>query len=117
MLSKKLLETIYPNTERYTYRIVSGNVEAVDHNWQGIIGTINIYEVAHKCKEWAWDKGYIISSGRTTSNDFCTSVFKVMTIDPYSKELTQTWGVTEPEAIFTACEWILKQGELDEQRL
>ena len=68
---------------------------------------VNIYEFAHKCKEWALSKGYIINSGATTSNDWSSTIYKVIKENPYIKELSHTWEQSEPEAIFKACEWIL----------
>ncbi len=109
MISKKLLEAVCPNTERYTYRIVFGNVEAIDHEWQGMIGTVNIYEVAHKCKEWASYKNIGLASYVEQYPDgACNLVWKQESIKKLFK------AETEPEAIFKACEWILKQGEEDE---
>lgn len=69
--------------------------------------SINIYELAHKCKEWALSKGYIINSGATTSNDWSSTIYKVIKENPYIKELSHTWGQSENEAIFRACQWIL----------
>ena len=85
----------------------------------GTTTAINIYELAHKCKELAWRHGYNIL------------------IDCYNKELTEfeayviqdnisnddKWvnnshilyhieAKTEPEAIFKACEWIFKRKEI-----
>ena len=70
--------------------------------------SINIYEFAHKCKEWAYVQGYIINSGRTTSNDWATTVYKVLEFNPYIKEVYHTWEIIEPEAIFKATEWVLR---------
>jgi len=79
---------------------------------------INIYELAHKCKEWAWRTENVrLETGRmyglTTEAHNCR-------IDVYSghkfyfngryKDFTAN---TEPEAIFKACEWILKQNKGD----
>lgn len=62
---------------------------------------INIYELAHKCKEWAWDNGWIVKSG-TTKSGFDCEVWGY-TFDK-RKRLD---GESEPEAIFKACQWIL----------
>ena len=35
----------------------------------------NIYELAHKCKEWALSKGYILMSSPRTSTSFATCEF------------------------------------------
>lgn len=69
---------------------------------------INIYELAHKCKEWAKLKHFIdIDShcdcarwgAKATSHNGRPSVF-------YEQVFI---GSTEPEAIFKACECILSQ--------
>lgn len=68
-------------------------------------GEINIYELAHKCKEWAKLKYFIdIDShsgcarwgAEAVSHNGRPSVF-------YEQVFI---GRTEPEAIFKACEWI-----------
>ena len=71
---------------------------------------INIHELAHKCKEWAWSLTY----GRNVQT-YRTPTYIVCEI--YDKDhpvrLTRTTANTEPETIFKACEWILKQKELN----
>ena len=68
---------------------------------------INIYELAHKCKEWVYKNGYVIQSGRDvlTESQFIARVMK--------KSLVQYDGIaqSEPEAIFKACQWIMEQKE------
>ena len=75
--------------------------------------SINIYELAHKCKEWAWEKHslmlfqtqyfpkvyYGVKDLKTPMEDF---ISKVPQCDRFSAD-------TEPEAIFKACEHILKE--------
>ena len=74
----------------------------------GIYEDINIYEFAFKCKEWAKLKYFIdIDShcdcarwgAEATSHNGRPSVF-------YEQVFI---GRTEPEAIFKACEYILKE--------
>ena len=76
----------------------------------------NIHELAHKCKEWAYNNGYDLM----TSN--CTIVGK-NSLGFYCYILNKDWllgdlednsehicrGFSEPEAIFIACWWILKE--------
>ena len=69
---------------------------------------INIYELAHKCKEWALSKDYKLVS-------LSKECFLYDTQDLYdvSEQLDQ-WSEwfeadSEVEAIFKACEWILKE--------
>jgi len=62
--------------------------------------SINIYELAHKCKEWALDYVDNIGSGRDKSKlnvGWC--ICNNGEIQEYAK--------TEIEAIFKACQWIL----------
>jgi len=58
---------------------------------------INIYELAHKCKEWALTEGFIIYSSCKSASIY--------------KDLEYLYGAsnepTEPEAVFKACQWIL----------
>jgi len=58
----------------------------------------NIYELAHKCKEWAFSKKINICSGIRKN---------VGVVEYYCTASTNTvYADTEPEAIFLACEWI-----------
>lgn len=64
---------------------------------------INIYELAHKCKEWALKKGYILHSSLSTF----TVMDKQDGISYYGNGFDN-----EPEAIFKACQWILDNKEI-----
>lgn len=84
-----------------------GNLLHINYvNGNGIIClyTINIYELAHKCKEWC----------RLKSNHFLYSyVVKdggmCHIYDPFSERVLTLQAETEPEAIFKAGEWILNE--------
>lgn len=117
MISKELLSVVldiplqhirYNGTTNH-YKIFKENLfkwNSGDYGrWSNL--EINIYELAHKCKVWALSKGYIINSGATTSNDWSSTIYKVIKENPYIKELSHTWEQSEPEAIFKACQWIL----------
>lgn len=80
---------------------------------------INIYEIAHLCKEWAYDKGYIINTALeplTHKVSWQYDLFKlryekidmVMDIPPTQHFIITKAYDTEPEAVFKACERILK---------
>ena len=74
--------------------------------------TINIYELAHKCKEWALSKGYILMSKPRTSSSFATCEFCKNGKCDYEDDLWNDFRAdTEPEAIFKACQWILNNKE------
>lgn len=62
---------------------------------------INIYELAHKCKEWANNKEFHLWS---MQNECQLETFK----SSHNLDIEHFMADTEPEAIFKACEWILK---------
>ena len=78
------------------------------------IFTINLYELAHKCKEWATENKYTILTEDMHPNGYFAYVLS-------NKESIENYGYlcehkvikdiphnkTEPEAIFRACQWIL----------
>ena len=91
----------------YTYDKILG----LDENYHS---EINIHELAHKCKEWAFDKGYIIEVGvhPTIKKDRSDrDYFYKITTDRGQILVSKFDEIikTEPEAIFKACEWILKE--------
>lgn len=69
---------------------------------------INLYELAHKCKEWALRVPHIvgISSGQYRLNNYCTIQFAYEYVG-HKDEIHQSHADTEPEAIFKSCQWIL----------
>ena len=70
---------------------------------------VNLHKLAHKCKEWANSKEYILYSAKMFSdNEFAYSCF----IPDSIIDGTKRWySDTEPQCIFNACEWVLKQKE------
>ena len=67
---------------------------------------INIYELAHKCKEWASKEGYCLDIYRGADGH----IIEVGIIgEPcYLHKPTAYNLKDEPEAIFKACQWILE---------
>lgn len=70
--------------------------------------SINIHELAHRCKEWAFKQGYELQS-RIMSNDSqkrgnCC-ILKAEC--EYESCIKIENAHTEPEAIFAACQWLL----------
>lgn len=69
----------------------------------GLSLEINIYELTHKCKEWALTKGYILESWTTKpAHSGVEAYCKSSNIDRFPFQAD-----TEPEAVFRACEYIL----------
>ncbi len=62
----------------------------------------NIYELAHKCKEWAHNNNYWMDSCFTGQ----IKLYKAGGTYPFKTLHTE---ITEPEGIFAACEWVLEQ--------
>ena len=77
------------------------------------IGTyINIYELAYKCKEWALDNGYTLSSNLNNENDKKHKDGKAVVFFPDNETYPEIFDEgTEYEAIFEACQWILDNKE------
>jgi len=73
----------------------------------GVTRQINIHELAHKCKEWAYKSyGLSIWSGYSFDDEcFTCEVYE----DGQTSSETYWAANTEPEAFFKACEWILEQ--------
>jgi|GEM_PF-2309201 len=68
--------------------------------------TINIYALAHKCKEWAFNNGYLSQS--TFVNNFVKNVKSSCRLLSTSdlENYRDFYADREPEAIFIACQWI-----------
>ncbi len=77
---------------------------------------INIYELAHKCKEWAinYGKGYYVWTGINHNSKWDVFVTKFNSFSKFEPVEYQAvynplgGKETEPEAVFKACEWILE---------
>ena len=71
---------------------------------------VNIYELAHKCKEWATKHKYMVSSlFRMDRNEIRwaeSNAWKASMGEIAAKRFKAN---TEPEAVFKACEYILKE--------
>ena len=65
---------------------------------------VNIYELMHMCKEWAWNNGYELASFKANHSGswFCT----IRIIDIITNKITFITS-TEPEAVFKTCQWVL----------
>ena len=108
MISKELLSSVLGLT------VVKGlELEGIVLWYNGIVNinnqppyakelNINIYELAHKCKEWALKHHYKVIS----KPDNVPGLWEAYV----NLSLTSKHGEvadTEPEAIFKACQWIL----------
>ena len=115
-ISKELLSAIF--CRKICYVESDGNtIKAKGQKLKGYgtidvfhgIDEINIYELAHKCKEWAATKGYILFSKTRLSSSLASCYFDIMGIHDYEDDFHNDFRAeTEPDAIFKACQWILE---------
>lgn len=105
------ISRLVPNEHyiEYTYEVTGNPYNYITHD------KINIYELAHKCKEWAanlspnkhalssYPRWGDIRNYKKTNGSYYICQHLVSGV--------QFEAETEPEAIFRACEWILEQVE------
>lgn len=112
MISKELLgEVLNKEVSIWDKYEIKGNVLEIGiHLPSGgrFYKEVNIYELAHKCKEWAYENNYYIYSIFTFAGEGSAYITKDENI---SKHLSSFSGDYEPEAIFKACQWILDNKE------
>ena len=120
MISKELLSKVLDNEVPYQVKvhkiIIKNNSLNYFYNSKDSGGGlfeaneyINIYELAHKCKEWALKQGYYFS---TYSFNFDSNTEQEHRIRLLIGNDVVYFGddssmETEVEAIFKACQWIL----------
>lgn len=112
-ISKELLSEVY-NTDANVVKVVFNETSKLvvyrDNQIKDKLFPVNIYELAHKCKEWAFKQkhGYIILSGFTNLTD---NIYEATIENPNTTGIYREifCADTEVEAIFKACEWILKE--------
>jgi len=117
MISKELLSEILGNYDFSDYIVL--NCELSYHKGHY---SINIYELAHKCKERAYKhKGLVFSKHCVTPDDLTQHTYSfeatgVLYRGHPSKTLVKNFiEDTEPEAIFKATSYIIEQlKELEE---
>ena len=101
MISKELLSEVTPHLA-FCDDITEDENEFVFWKDGEMHSDINIYELAHKCKEWAHGKDYFISSKIIPFGNSQAYISYQL-----NNECHRVKADTEPDAIFKACEWIL----------
>ena len=67
---------------------------------------INIYELTHKCKEWALNKDYKLLS--MSKECFLYDIVELYDVSEQLEQWIEWFEAdTETEAVFNACQWIL----------
>lgn len=121
MISKKLLSAILDvNCTLIEELLDSDNTLRFETNNVNFPHEINIYELAHKCKEWAFELNYSISSCKRidgSNHKFFEAWVQRFTYQTeetehdYSEHLSYCVGDIEPEAVFNVCDYILRNKE------
>ena len=106
MISKALLSEVLKETIREVYKIGSNsnfkqNTLLFKLYGSGELCHINIYELAHKCKEWAYNQGYSYLG----NNKLCNIHSKDGTIIALTNNNISKWYDINID--FIACQWIL----------
>lgn len=108
VISKELLSEILDEAGDFwqinTFKIIRKNelyieLGTFDEDFNQV--SINIHELAHKCKEWAFNEYLFIISSEKHACNWCA--FANNEVTKTSKEFYEP---SEPEAIFKACQWI-----------
>lgn len=109
MISKELLTLILPYPQNQFVDFVKENDTYLKYGAR-VQDQINIYELAFRCKDWAKDKEYKIHSSPTQKIEW-TAIAQNFDLNKFYYGQNQFYALTEPEAIFKACEWILKEAQ------
>ncbi|MCK5538727.1 MAG: hypothetical protein KAI79_18020 [Bacteroidales bacterium] len=105
MISKELLNAVYPNGEIENIFDHGPKILVEYANHQEVI---NVYELAYMCKKWAFSLGYRTMSGIWSADDDCKNYDEVNSFICILSDNTFE-APTENGAIFKACEFILKE--------
>ena len=73
---------------------------------------LNNHYLAHKCKEWAYKNNRQLFSGMTCEEYGTKGYCEIANLNRLNEDNEcDFYAETEPEAIFKACEWILKESK------
>lgn len=129
-ISKELLSEVY-NFKVKDFVKLGTNETTYEVRFEGLknglsYNIINIYELVHKCKEWAWNNGYQIRSsfrsiimGSTSYGELIDCNNPIETDEGNIYEMIASYGVeddeSEIEVIIRLSEWVLEK--LNEKQL
>ncbi len=106
-ISKELLSAVLgqnivgiPNVPKDFPSFVFYNIESKSN-----IISLNVYELAHRCKEWAFDQDLEVVAYLAIGYEKWFAQVENVDDVLFMKDNIDT----EPEAIFKACEWILNR--------
>ena len=72
--------------------------------------TINIYELTHMMKEWAWGNGFILTSKKSYFGEWSCRIHIKLESESFTPKVQDIIiSDYEFEAVTKACEWILSK--------
>lgn len=107
MISLRLLSLLLDENINYLSDELDGNLVPYEIPIDGWV-TVNVFELAHKAKEWAYDNGFEINSHKCHSG-YKGYVVKKGSAYPIMAEVAPT----EPEVIFLLCKFLLKDMDIE----
>lgn len=126
MISKELFLCIYPENDKekfidfkilhgvpYSDQVIMAEYDILNSNGDHIgykpVGD-NLYQLAHKCKEWAFNNhDFILQSAYIPKGTFTSAYCIAQNNFSYPKYDQTFHADTEYEAVFKACQFILEQ--------
>jgi len=114
--SKELLSEVLPHGENTILKIDQEGHWVNIYYEIGGLTEINIYELDYKCKQWAWNQGYMLMSGQTLNSGWCCEVYslsdnetteEIFEDNRFIKTYYENFGGGNP--VHQACEWIREQ--------
>lgn len=111
MISKELLKEVFDVNVIFVFPIVYETNHGIESQFISFDSSdgykkINIYELAHKCKEWSKKEGYYVFSTLLVDSEEGVAI-----INFGSDDEVEIITSSEPESVFTACQWILDKKE------
>lgn len=107
-ISKELFEAVFGAKIMILIIVGRKNSKFIQYAY-GYTGvhTLSVNDFFFMCKEWALNKNITLISGRygNTTENFC----EIST--PYDECIYCLYSNYEQQAVFDACEWILKNGD------
>jgi len=71
---------------------------------------INIYELMHLMKDWAWGNGYILTSKKSFFGEWSCRIHKKLESESFTPKLIDVvLSDFETDTVTKACEWVLKE--------
>ena len=111
VISKELLREVLGRTDNFSYKLKKDSLCGDDRyclidEFENV-KCINIHELAHKCKEWATQKGFNIveSAFGIQVKRLSTGESKFFEQDEYEQLECEYF---KPEYTFKVCQWILE---------